>query len=188
MIDCQFMDSNIARQIGFVNTSVWAQEIAQSCPAAFVGIDVHFSDPISIVIARPFILSMTDGATNALQAIVAVVFIGVECGFCLGEAFYERTECLALSILHDTNTHLARFSTNHRTDRRTIVFVGAPPTPFISSTPRWIMWISVPFSFFPQRSGTFRQSRLPDRSGVHSFVHVLHLLAIDAELLLPLCG
>ena len=89
MIDCHFMNSDIARQIGFVNASVWAQEIAQSCPAAFVGIDMDFSDTISIVIACPFILSMTHGVAYALQAIVAVVFISVERGFCLGEVLHK---------------------------------------------------------------------------------------------------
>ena len=173
MIDCHFMNSNIARQMGFVNTSIRTQEIAQSCPTAFVGIDMHFSDTISIVIACPFILSMTHGVAYALQAIVAVVFISVERGFRLGEALYKRTECVALGILHNTNAHLARFSANHGTNWWSIILVCAASTPFVRSTARWILWISVPFSFFPRRSGTFRRFRLPDRSRALSFVLAL---------------
>jgi len=182
MIDCQFMNSDIARQIGFVNTSVGAQEIAQTCPTAFVGIDMHFSDTISIVIACPFILSMTHGVAYALQAIVAVVFISVERGFRLGEAFYKRAECVALSILHNTNTNLARFSSNHSANWWPIILVCTASTPFVRSTARWILRITVPFSFFPQRSGTFRRFRLPDRSRVLPFVHVVHWIAADAAL------
>jgi hypothetical protein len=182
------MDSHIARQIGFVNTSVWAQEIAQSCPTAFVRVDMYFSYAVSIIIACPFILSMTHGVAYALQAIVAVVFIGVECSFSLSKAFYKRAECLALRVLHDTNTHLAGFSANHGTDGWTIILVGAPSTPFVRSTTRWILWITMPFSFFPQRSGTFRRFRLPDRSRVRSFVRTRHWLATDVELPWPLCG
>ena len=182
MIDCQFMNSNIARQIGFVNASIRTQEVAQTGPAAFIGIDMHFADTVSIIIACPLVLSMTHSVAYTIQAIVAIVFIGVERGFRLGEALYKRTECLALGILHHTNTHLTRFSTNHGTNWWTIILVGAASTSFVGSTPRRILWISVPFSFFPRRSGTFRRFRLPDRSRVCSFVRVRHWLATDAEL------
>jgi len=188
MIDSQFMDSRIARQVGFVNTSIRTQEIAQTRPAAFIGIDMHFSDTISIVIASPFIFSVAYCVTNALQTIVAIVFIGVERGFRLGKALYKRTECIALSILHNTNTNLARFSTNHGTNRWTIIFVCTTSTPFVCSTSRWVLWISVPFSFFPRRSGTFRRFRLPDRSRALSFVRAPRWLATGAELPSLWCG
>lgn len=188
MIDSHFMDGNIARQICFVNTSVWAQEIAQSCPAAFVGIDMHFSDTISIVIACPFVFTVAYSVTNALQAIVTIVFIGVERGLRLGEALYKRTERVALSVLHNTNTNLTSFSTDHGTNWWSIILVGAASTPFVCSAARRVLWISVPFSFFPRRSGTFRRFRLPDRSRVLSFVLALHWLAAGAELPLLWCG
>jgi hypothetical protein len=188
MIYCQFMDGCITRQICFVNPSIRTQEIAQSCPTAFVGIDMDFSDTVSIVIACPLIFSVTDGVAYALQVIVAIIFIGVERGFRLGEALHKRTECLALRILHNANTHLTRFSANHCTNWWSIILVGAASTPFVGSTTRWILWITVPFSFFPQRSGTFRQSRLPDRSRVLSFVHALRWLATGAELPSLSCG
>jgi hypothetical protein len=143
---------------------------------------MHFSDTISIIIACPFVFFVAHSVAYALQAIVAVVFIGVECGFRLGETFHKRTECLALRILHHTDTHLAGFSANHRTDGRTIILVGATSTPFVRSTPRRILRITMPFSFFPRRSGTFRRFRLPDRSRVRSFVRVRHWLATDAAL------
>ena len=55
MIDCHFMNSCITRQIGFVNTSKGVQEIAQTYPTTFVGIDKHFSNTASIIIACPLI-------------------------------------------------------------------------------------------------------------------------------------
>ena len=66
MINSHFMSSHIARQIGLMNTSVWAEEIAQSCPATFVRVDMHFSDAISIVIARLFVVSVTHSVAYAL--------------------------------------------------------------------------------------------------------------------------
>jgi hypothetical protein len=36
MVDCQFLNSNIARQISFVNSTLGAQEVAQTSPTAFV--------------------------------------------------------------------------------------------------------------------------------------------------------
>lgn len=143
---------------------------------------MYFADAVSIIVACPFILSMTHGVTYTLQTIIAVVFIRIECGFRLGEAFYKRTEGLALSILHHTDTHLARFSANHCADGRAIILVRTASTPFIGSTSRRILRITVPCSFFPRRSGTFRRFRLPDRSRVRSFVRVLHWLATDGEL------
>ena len=134
MIDSHFMDGSIARQIGFVNTAVRTQEVSQTCPTTFVGIDMHFSDTVSIIIACPLVLSVAHSVTNALQAIVAIVFIGVECGFRPGEVFYKRAECLALRVLHNTNTHLARFSANHGTNGRPIILVGTASTPFVRST------------------------------------------------------
>ncbi|HEY5731293.1 MAG TPA: hypothetical protein VIS72_14680 [Anaerolineales bacterium] len=122
-----------------MHSSVWAEEIAQTSPTALIGIDVHFTDTISIVIARPFVISVTHGVAYSLQAIVAIVFIGVERGLRLSEALYKRAECLALGILHHTNTHLARFSANHGTDWRTIILVCAAPTPFVGSTSGWVV-------------------------------------------------
>ena len=183
MIDSHFMNGNIARQIGFVNTSVWAQEIAHSRPTTFVGIDMHFSDTISIVIASPFILSMTHGVAYALQAIVAIVFISVERGFRSGEVLDKRAERITLSVLHNTNTNLTRSSSNHGANWWSIILVGAASTPFVRSTARWILRITMPFSFFPRRSGTFRRFRLPDRSRALSFVLALRWLAADAALL-----
>jgi hypothetical protein len=57
------MDSHITRQIGFMNTSIRTQEIAQSRPTAFAGVNMHFSDAISIIIACPFVLAVTDSMT-----------------------------------------------------------------------------------------------------------------------------
>ena len=182
MVDCQLMNGGIAGQIVFMNTSKRTQKIAQTSPPTFIGVYVHFADTISIVIARPFILSMTDSMAYALQAIVTIVFIGVERGFRLGETLHKRAKCLALGILHHTNTHLARFSTNYGTYWWTIIFVRAASTSFVRSTSRRILWVPVPFSFFPQRSGTFRRFRPPDRSRVRSFVRVRHWLATGAEL------
>ncbi len=188
MIHRQFMDGSITGQIRFMNASIGTQKVAQTSPTAFIRVDMDFADAVSIFVACPFVFCVADRVTNTLQMIVAIIFISVERGFRFGEALHKRAEGLALGIFHDTDTHLARFSANHRTDGRTIILVGAASTLFVGSATRWILGISVPFSFFPQRSGTFRQSRLPDRSRVASFVHARRWLATGAELPSLWCG
>ncbi len=66
MIDCQFMDGGITGQVSLGNTTVGAQEVAQTGPATFVRIDMDFTNAVSILIPRPFILSMADCMAHTL--------------------------------------------------------------------------------------------------------------------------
>jgi len=58
MVYRQFMDGGIAGQPGFMNSAIRSQEITQTFPAAFIGVDVDFTNAISII-ARPFITRET---------------------------------------------------------------------------------------------------------------------------------
>ena len=51
VIDGKFVNGNIAGQVLLVNPTKRPQEISQPGPAAFIGIDMHFSNAIAIVIA-----------------------------------------------------------------------------------------------------------------------------------------
>jgi hypothetical protein len=57
MVYSQFMDGDIAEQIGFMNSAIGTQEITQTRPAAFVGVDVDFTNAIAIVIECPSFFS-----------------------------------------------------------------------------------------------------------------------------------
>jgi len=89
-----------------VNSTIRTDEIAQTGPATFVGVDVNFTDAISIVIPSIFVLAVTNGVACALQAIVAVVFIGVECCIGLRKTLDKRTERFAFCVLHHANAYL----------------------------------------------------------------------------------
>ena len=177
MVHGQFVDGGIARQVRFMNTAIRSQEIPQTCPPAFVGVDMDFSNAVSIVIACIFTLSMTDCAAYALQAIVALIFISIEGRFRLSKPLDKWTQAIAFGIRHHLYSHLSRFAPNHCANRRSIIRICTSTTSFIGSFSRWILWISVPVSFFPLRSGTFRRFRLPDRSKVWSLVPSQHSLA-----------
>ncbi len=174
------MDGDIARQISLVNSAIRSQEITQTRPAAFVRVDMDFPNAISIVIACIFILSMTDCVAHALYAIVTIVFIRVERRFRSGKVLDKWTQAIAFCIWHHLHPHLSRFAPNHCAYRRPIIRIRASATPFIGPFSRWILRIAVPVSFFPQRSGTFRRFRLPDRSRVRSLVPARHSLEANA--------
>ena len=49
MVYSHFMDGGIAGQIGFMNSAIRSQEITQTCPAVFIGVDMDFTNAVSIV-------------------------------------------------------------------------------------------------------------------------------------------
>ena len=72
------MNGDIPTQVGFMHSAIGSQKITQPRPTAFIGIDVDFTNAIAVIIARPFIFSMTNRMSNALETIVTVVLVGVE--------------------------------------------------------------------------------------------------------------
>ena len=52
MVDREFLDGDIARQVGLVDTTIRTQQVTQARPAAFIGIHMDFADSIAIVITR----------------------------------------------------------------------------------------------------------------------------------------
>jgi len=61
-----------------MNTAERAQKIAQSRACAFAGVTMHFAPPIAIVIPRPFIQGMTNGAMVGVDAMVCAPFIATQ--------------------------------------------------------------------------------------------------------------
>jgi len=72
MVNSKFMDGHIARQVIFVNAPEWLQEITQTGPASFAGIDIHFPNAIPIVITGPFILTMAHSVSDPFETIITV--------------------------------------------------------------------------------------------------------------------
>ena len=78
MVHSQFMNSGIARQIGFVNATVGTQEITQASPTAFVRVDMDFADTVSIVIACPFIQRLITNRGYSVRVTQASSDLGVD--------------------------------------------------------------------------------------------------------------
>ena len=83
-----------------MNAAKNAQKGTQTDPTTFLGMDRGRAH--SIAIARPFFLSVADGEARTLKSIVAVILIGIDRGFGLGEVFHESTQRFPLSVGHDT--------------------------------------------------------------------------------------
>ncbi len=135
---------------------------------------MNFTDAIAILVTRIFVLAMADCMTHALQRVVTLIFIGIQRSVRMRQAFYKRAKRASLRIVPLTDAYLMRLPTYHRTNRWTILVIRAASTPSVGSSAWWVLWLPMPFPFFPQRSGTFRLLPLPDRSRVLRFVHPPH--------------
>jgi hypothetical protein len=78
-----------------------AHKIAYSRPHPFGGIDMDLPDAIAIIIPCPFVLSMLDGDTLALNSIVALPLIGIRNRLRLGESSHVPLQGLAISVFDD---------------------------------------------------------------------------------------
>jgi hypothetical protein len=67
---------------------------------------MHFSGTVAIGIAGPFVFGMADSETDSLDLVIAVVLIGLDRRFHLGELLHKGAECFPLGILHDPQAHL----------------------------------------------------------------------------------
>lgn len=91
MIDRKFVNGDITGQVFLMNAPERTQEITQAGPTALIGIDMHFPNPVAIVIPGPFVLAVTNRVAHPLEFVVTIVLIGVDCGLSSGELFNERT-------------------------------------------------------------------------------------------------
>ena len=91
MIDSKLLDSDIAGQVAFVNAAEGAQEITQASPTTFIGVDMDFSNSVTIGIAGPLLLGMADGQADTGKLVVTIVFVGVHSGIGLSKLLDERT-------------------------------------------------------------------------------------------------
>ena len=79
------MDGEVLLKVDLVRASKRTKEIAQSCPQAFVGVDVNLADAVAIIVSRPFALArcMADrdvGTRGRGQLPVGPPFVGVDRG------------------------------------------------------------------------------------------------------------
>src|ERR1044071_8584749 len=83
-----FAHRHVVLQVLFMDAAKRAQKIAESRPATFAGIGMHFTDAITIVIARPFVLTVADRRVRTRQASVTAPLVSVTGGLWPGGGCY----------------------------------------------------------------------------------------------------
>jgi hypothetical protein len=150
-----------------VNATERTQEVAHRRPHPFGCIDVYFADAIAVVIARPFLLAMTDRRMRANDVIVALSFVGECHGMCQGEGMEVVNQGLFVSVVDHSQAHLSALAADCIDDRRPVIVVGAVSGPFVGPSARWIMRIRVQFTLSPPRSETSRLFQSVDLAQDH---------------------
>ena len=138
-----FTQSDIARQIIFMHPTEGAQKIACSCPHSLGGINVHLSDTIAIIIPCPFVLTMVDGDTLALNRVVTFPFIRIRNRLGVGEACHVPLQGFAIGVLDDAQAHLSTLAPHRADNGGTIIVIGAVPFLFVRAATRRIRGIPV---------------------------------------------
>src|SRR5690606_20063477 len=91
-IASEFTQGNVASQVLLMNPFERTNEVAHIGPPPFGGVAVDFTEAVPIVIARPFMLTMTDAVALTSDAVVALVFIGVDNRLAQGKAVRMGTQ------------------------------------------------------------------------------------------------
>jgi len=129
-------------------------EVTHVSPQPFGGVAMDFTKAIAVIITRPLMPSMTDAVAWPSDAIVALIFIGVENGLALCEAFRMGSQRDPFGVRHHPQPYLSRFPSHRAQNRRAIIGIRAPSALFVRTTTGWISQVKVFVTFFPPRSET----------------------------------
>src|SRR5690606_35541034 len=158
-IASEFTQGNVASQVLLMNPFERTNEVAHIGPQPFGGVAVDFTEAVPIVIARPFMLTMTDAVALTSDAVVALVFIGVDNRLAQGKAVRMGTQSGTLGVCHHPPPHLSGFASYHAQHRRTIISVGTTTPLLVSPAARRVGRIKMFLPFFPPRSETSHRFR-----------------------------
>ena len=167
-----FAHGQIAMQIFLVDAPKRAQEIARGCPQPFDRVGMHLADAIAIVIACPFLLAMTHGVMDTIDAVVALPFIRITGGVFLGVAVPMFLQRLPIGMLAHAQAALSTVPADGPDYGWTIIRIGPMASAFVRAAARWIARVTVFIPFFPPRSETshrFLSRRLVTPAGLTSY-------------------
>lgn len=148
-----FTHRQIVFQMLLMHSAKGPQEISRRGPQPLDGIDMNLADSIAIIIARPFVLTMTDRAVGALDLVGAQPFIRVTSGSLLRVAMHVLLQSLAVRMLANSQAALPAPSAKSADHRRAMIVVSSVPTLLVRSPPGRIIGIGVLVAFFPPRCG-----------------------------------
>src|SRR5690606_17643254 len=109
-IASEFTQGNVASQVLLMNPVERTNEVAHIGPPPFGGVAVDFTEAVPIVIARPFMLTMTDAVALTSDAVVALVFIGVDNRLAPGQALRMGTQGCTSGACHLLRLQLSGFA------------------------------------------------------------------------------
>jgi hypothetical protein len=156
-----FAHGQIVGQILLMDPAKRTQKVARGCPQPFTGVGLHLADPIAIVIACPFFLTMAHGGVATTNAIVTLPFIRVTGGVFLSVSVHVSLQCLPIGMMAHPQPTLFTFAPYGPDDGRAIVVIRTMTAPFVGAAPRRVTRIAVFVPFFPPRSET--SPRFPSR-------------------------
>ena len=131
-----FAQGQIAVQILLVDPPKRTQKIARGCPQAFDGVGMNLTDPIAVIIARPFFLAVTHRGVGTINVIIALPFIRVTGSFFLGGAVHVFLQRLAIGMLAHAQPALPPLPPDGTNDGRTIILIGPVPSSFVGVADR----------------------------------------------------
>src|SRR5579859_802405 len=155
------MDSYVAAEIALMDTAKRPQEGAQASPQAFQAVGMHFTDSITVVIARPFVDGVAHAGVGTLQGIVGVGLVGVNWHTRSREGMDMPTQACRSRIGFDTEAHLSGVTPHHADNGRTVILICATSAPFVGPASRRVKDIRMHSPFFPPHSGTSHHFRFP---------------------------
>lgn len=161
-----------------MHSSEWSQIISHPGPQSFYRIDVYFSYPISIIISRPFSLSVIYCRVLTINPLIASPFIRIAARFLLRTLMNVLLKRFTVGPLDHPQTTLAACAPYGPDYRRAIIFIVAVPALLVCSTSRRICWIAVFFAFFPPHSETSHQSQYQNQSKRIDRASYSHFLVI----------
>ena len=99
---------------------------------------MHLENTVSIIISGPLPLTVTDGCMRSNQMVIATPLISVNLGTRCSELMYMGFKCVLVGVMHDTQPNLTAFPSNGANNWGTVVFIGAMPFSFVSTSPGWV--------------------------------------------------
>src|SRR5262245_33284563 len=105
-IDTKLVDGDVAAKIVLMNATERSQERTQASPQAFEGVGMDFPDAIAVIIASPFLTTVTHGSVRTKNRRIAIRLVGVEDSTGSGAAMNLSTQRCGFGIGFDPYPNL----------------------------------------------------------------------------------
>ena len=159
-IDERFVGRDVQVEIGFMHAAKRAQERAERRPRSFTTVAMDFAYAITIVIACPFSLSVTDRFVLRVDIGVVCAFVGKQQRAVGRQAGFNNLSAgRTVGVGNHPIAAFATFAADNANNGWTVIGIRAPTSLLIGAAARWIGWVGMRGAFFPPRSDTVHRLR-----------------------------